>query len=494
MRPLPMLATTAAPFDADDYLFEVKWDGVRALAAVETGGWQLWGRQGVDYTPRYPELAVLGRLPAGTVVDGELVVLQQGVADLPALLQRHQRRTPLRPGHGPPLSYVLFDLLGYQGKSLVHEPLVRRREQLHELLLRVNEPLLVYSDGVLGGGKDYFAQVVAQGHEGVMAKHQASRYCPGQRSPSWRKLKPAAMLPCVIIGYQADQVGVQRLLLAAMREEQLRYVGPLDRGLDGVARTELASRLAALRCAHPVVPCPLAACWVEPELYCRVQCQGWTLRGQLRHARFRGLLAEVAQGSASVAPKPRTSAGSALPPPATRPEEREEFRPNCLELLPRGEVTVVSCTGNAMAALPILEPCFLRRSIMAAKKKNPKTSIPKSGKTPAATKSAPAPAAAKAAPVPPAPEERTQAAAAVPASAADKPLSALDAAARILSETGQAMTCPELIAAMAAKGYWTSPAGKTPAATLYAALLREIKTKNEQARFRKTQRGKFGLA
>jgi HB1, ASXL, restriction endonuclease HTH domain len=72
-------------------------------------------------------------------------------------------------------------------------------------------------------------------------------------------------------------------------------------------------------------------------------------------------------------------------------------------------------------------------------------------------------------------------------------LSALDAAAKVLGETGRAMTCPELIAAMAAKGYWTSPAGKTPASTLYAACLREIQTKGEGARFRKTERGKFAL-
>ena len=73
-------------------------------------------------------------------------------------------------------------------------------------------------------------------------------------------------------------------------------------------------------------------------------------------------------------------------------------------------------------------------------------------------------------------------------------LSALDAAARILSESRQAMTCPELIAAMAAQGYWTSPAGKTPQATLHAALTREIKTKQDQSRFRKTERGRFALA
>jgi len=73
-------------------------------------------------------------------------------------------------------------------------------------------------------------------------------------------------------------------------------------------------------------------------------------------------------------------------------------------------------------------------------------------------------------------------------------LSALEAAARVLSESKQAMTCPALIAAMAARGYWTSPAGKTPQATLHAALTREIKIKKDQSRFRKTERGKFALA
>jgi hypothetical protein len=73
-------------------------------------------------------------------------------------------------------------------------------------------------------------------------------------------------------------------------------------------------------------------------------------------------------------------------------------------------------------------------------------------------------------------------------------LSALDAAAKVLAETGQPMRCTEMIAAMAAKGYWTSPGGRTPASTLYSALLRELKTKKDQARFRKTERGKFGLA
>ena len=118
MKLLPMLATAWAPFDGPEYSFEVKWDGVRALAAVEPSGWSMWGRGGVDYTARYPELAVLGRLPRGTVVDGELVVLRQGRADFPALLRRHQRCRPLPAGYqAPAVTYELFDLLSERGRA-----------------------------------------------------------------------------------------------------------------------------------------------------------------------------------------------------------------------------------------------------------------------------------------------------------------------------------------------------------------------------------------
>jgi hypothetical protein len=123
--------------------------------------------------------------------------------------------------------------------------------------------------------------------------------------------------------------------------------------------------------------------------------------------------------------------------------------------------------------VPVSASRILEESIMAAKKKHP-----------------PLTASAKMAKAPP--TEKSQAA--PPAEAACKRLSALDAAAQVLAETGQPMRCSELIAAMTAKGYRTSPAGKTPASTLYAAFLRELRTKKDQARFRKTERGKFGLA
>jgi ATP-dependent DNA ligase len=158
------------------------------------------------------------------------------------------------------------------------------------LLDQVNDPRLAYSDGIVGAGKEFFDNVVVEGHEGVMAKQHTSRYLPGQRSPSWRKIKPALLVPCVFIGYQAGRSGVQRLCVATVREHGLRYVGQLTRGITASQAVELEKRLAPRQRSRPVTPCPHRACWVEPELYCRAQSQGWTNHGRLRHAVFRGLL------------------------------------------------------------------------------------------------------------------------------------------------------------------------------------------------------------
>ena len=197
---LPMLAVPAAPFDSPEYSFEVKWDGVRALAAVETPGWRLWGRERAEYTARYPELEVLRRLPAGTLVDGELVALDTaGRPDLPRLLRRHGLTGSWRIRQARlwcPVRYVLFDLLYHSGCCLLREPLARRREVLAEVLHKLDAAELQFSAGVIGAGTAFYQAVVAQGHEGVMAKHLTSAYRPGKRAPTWKKIKPRARRNC----------------------------------------------------------------------------------------------------------------------------------------------------------------------------------------------------------------------------------------------------------------------------------------------------------
>ena len=191
---LPMLAVAAEPFDAPEYSFEIKYDGVRALTAVDESGWRLWGREGADYTARYPELDVLRRLPAGTLVDGELVTFDaDDHPNLPRLLRRHGLTDPWRirqARHWCSVRYVLFDLLYHAGRCLVHEPLARRRQLLAEVCDRLDLAHVQFSAGVVGPGTALYVAALAQGHEGLMAKHLASTYRSGRRSPAWRKIKP----------------------------------------------------------------------------------------------------------------------------------------------------------------------------------------------------------------------------------------------------------------------------------------------------------------
>jgi ATP-dependent DNA ligase len=200
-RLLPMLAVPAAPFDSSEYSFEYKWDGIRALAAVETAGWRLWGRQQADYTARYPELDVLRQLPAGTLVDGELVAFDAySRPDLPRLLRRHGLTDSWRIRQARrwcPVRYVLFDVLYHAGHCLVQEPLAQRRDVLAELCQGLDTAEVRFSEAVVGQGRALYAAALAQGHEGVLAKHLISSYRPGRRSAAWRKVKPRPPRTCL---------------------------------------------------------------------------------------------------------------------------------------------------------------------------------------------------------------------------------------------------------------------------------------------------------
>jgi DNA ligase D-like protein (predicted ligase) len=290
---MPMLAVSAEPFDSPEYLFEVKWDGVRALAFADAGGWRMWGREGADYTGRYPELEVLGRLPCGTILDGEVIVLAGGRPDLETLLARHQLLRPdkIRAlSQVRPVTYVVFDVLSVQGQSLLSQPLWARRQVLCDTMEQLEDPRLVFSEGLVGTGCIFFDQAVQQGHEGMMAKHLASPYRPGRRSAAWKKIKPKRRLPCVIVGYVPGRHEFRGLLVAAPHEGKLQYVADLRVGFTEAARTEVQALLAGRERSRPVIPCPEKAVWVEPELYCQVRFLDWTSHGRLRGASFAGLL------------------------------------------------------------------------------------------------------------------------------------------------------------------------------------------------------------
>src|SRR5713101_3353540 len=189
----PMLAQPGVPFDSAEHLFEIKWDGTRVLAFVDSRSYRLVNRHRADVTDRYPELGFLSNLPMGMVLDGEVVVLRQGKPDFRLLLSRNQARASFKIqflARILPVTYVVFDLLYERYESLLAQPLGTRRKRLEKLIQGCAHPRLVFSQGVVGPGKAFFTEICHQGLEGMMAKRLASRYLPGRRTDAWIKIKP----------------------------------------------------------------------------------------------------------------------------------------------------------------------------------------------------------------------------------------------------------------------------------------------------------------
>ncbi len=194
----PMLAQPGRPFDSDQHLFEIKWDGIRALAYVEDGRYRLVSRHGLALGALFPELAEIADLPPGTLLDGELVVLRRGRPDLSLVQSRHGLRSAhkirLR-AQTTPATYIVFDQLYDEYRPLLGIPLSVRRDilcsNLPNNLGRASPPRVVFSQGVLGAGRAFFGQVVDRQLEGVVAKRLDSLYRPGRRDGAWIKIKPS---------------------------------------------------------------------------------------------------------------------------------------------------------------------------------------------------------------------------------------------------------------------------------------------------------------
>jgi DNA ligase D-like protein (predicted ligase) len=292
----PMLAKPGQPFDSDEYLYEIKWDGVRALAFIESDGYRVMNRRQADLTGRYPEFAPLAQLPAGTVLDGEIVVFHEGRPDFALLQSREHSRTPLRVkalSRSTPANFMAFDLL-YEGyESLLAQPLIERRQRLQRMLEQAGNERLAFSDCVIGKGSTFFKEVCQRGLEGVVAKRIDSRYVPGKRLDSWIKVKRNATFDCAIIGFTPKGTDDFRNLILAMAEDgELRYAGKVGTGFDMKTRDRLNQLLWSRLRRKPIVPCKLKGKWVEPGLYCRVSCMERTVGGEFRAPVFEGLEVE----------------------------------------------------------------------------------------------------------------------------------------------------------------------------------------------------------
>ena len=283
----PMLATLVRePFDHPDWIFEVKWDGYRAIAEIRDGNVALYSRNGISFDKKFsPLVESLRNFEGEAVFDGEIVVVDdQGRSDF-QLLQQYQES---RSGH---LLYYVFDLLFFQGHDLTGLPLLRRKDLLKKIL--PSSPKIRCSDHIENEGVLFYKISKEKGLEGIIAKHAQSVYQMGRRSRQWLKVKTRCTQEGVIAGFtepRANRKYFGALVLGVFKGDELLYIGLSGGGFGAEDLQAIRKKLDPLiqkQCpfqAEPETNMPVT--WVKPELVCEVSFSNWTEDGVMRHPVF----------------------------------------------------------------------------------------------------------------------------------------------------------------------------------------------------------------
>jgi bifunctional non-homologous end joining protein LigD len=288
-----MLATAGALPSGPDWSYEFKWDGVRVLALFAGGPPDLFARSGAVVTAAYPEIADL-HLPEGTLLDGEMVVLDAaGRPSFTALAERMHVREQGRAARlavSLPVTYMIFDLLFHDGTDYTGLPYLARREKLEELDLAGSRWMVPPS---FGDGPATEAAARENHLEGVLAKRSGSIYLPGIRSPDWIKIKFDRTGDYVIGGWRAGARKLGGLLVGVPTPDGLAFRGRVGGGISAHAERELLAALAPLAAkTSPFVPGTVpredsrGAHWVQPGLVVEIRYGNRTPDGRLRFPRF----------------------------------------------------------------------------------------------------------------------------------------------------------------------------------------------------------------
>jgi bifunctional non-homologous end joining protein LigD len=299
----PMLARAGSlPRGDRGWVYEIKWDGVRAIAYSRPGELRLESRNLKEITAQYPELARLNRALSShaAILDGEIVALdERGRPSFEALQRRMHVGSDSqikRLAKTTPVTYMIFDLLWLDGHSLMELPYGERRGRLQDLAL--SGPSWQTPEPLAGRGRDVLAATAEQGLEGVVVKRLDAPYEPGARTGSWIKVKNVGRQEVVVGGWmpgegrRRDRIGA---LLVGVYEPagQLRYAGRVGTGFTESELDRLAKLLGPLqRDDSPFTAGerpPRTACFSEPELVAEVEFREWTKSGVLRQTSYKGL-------------------------------------------------------------------------------------------------------------------------------------------------------------------------------------------------------------
>lgn len=288
--------------EGDDWLYEVKFDGYRALLIKRGERVEIRSRNEKDLTSAYPSAATAARrLDADTaVIDGEIVAVD--AAGRPSF-QALQHRSA-HPAHA--IVFYAFDLLHLNGEDLTGLPLDQRRARLPDVL---DDSGILLSMELPGTARQVIDAVRSLGLEGVIAKRRTSRYTPGERGAAWVKLKLDRQQEFVVGGYRPGPNGVDALLVGYHEGKDLRFAGKVRAGFTPHVRREVYEQLRPLHTSRcPFVDLPNSKSshwgggvtaeqmremqWVKPVLVAQIRFVEWTADGHLRHAAFLGVRAD----------------------------------------------------------------------------------------------------------------------------------------------------------------------------------------------------------
>ncbi len=282
-----MLAVSGKPFSSEGWIFEPKIDGTRCIASA-MNGLVLQNRRLVNITFRYPEIAEALADASGCIFDGEIAIFSDGRPDFALLSEREHLMEKLRIDYlsrARPASFVVFDILFAQGKSVMDRPLVERKSILSQELEESEQVTLI--DYFPEKGEKYFQASLKVGIEGVMAKRADSVYQPGVRSPDWVKIKKQVKLDLVVGGYIQGKGSRQPyfggLLLGAYRSGELVYVGRVGSGFSEQELQMISGDFEPI--AEPPFSSPpriQGVIWLKPKSVVQVAAMEVTENGSLR--------------------------------------------------------------------------------------------------------------------------------------------------------------------------------------------------------------------
>lgn len=286
----PQLATLIdEPFDSEDWIFEAKYDGYRALAHIQNGEPHLISRNAKSFDEKFKELLEpLAKFKDSLILDGEIVIQDNKGRDQFQWLQNHDQE------HSKgELKYYIFDLLYFNGYDLRGLPLLTRKKILKGILPKLRN--IHYSEHIVERGRDYFAKAEKNNLEGIIAKKASSKYYEGKRSKDWLKLKSTLQQEMVIGGYtspQGSRTGIGAIICGYYQDGKLIYAGKVGSGFDEATLKTLEKKLKKLdRKTSPFKTEPKLkeSHWVTPSLVAQIKFMEWTAEGSMRHPVFVGL-------------------------------------------------------------------------------------------------------------------------------------------------------------------------------------------------------------